>query len=287
MYHTDAKDFIKASKRRKLKKTILRYNEYYQMQIIFDNLYKQSQQGSVFHHLYEIITSQDNILLAYRTIKRNDGSKTPGTNRHNIRYWEKQNVEDYISYMQNRLENFQPMPVRRKEIEKPNGGIRPLGIPCIEDRLIQQAIKQVLEPICEAKFFGHSYGFRPNRSTEHALAYAVKKINIDKCYFVVDIDIKGFFDNVNHGKLLKQLYTIGIQDKRVLSIISKMLKAEIKGIGIPEKGVPQGGILSPLLANVVLNELDQWITSQWQNFETKNKFYNTPRSEERRVGKEC
>lgn len=213
MYHTDAKDFIKASKRRKLKKTILRYNEYYQMQIIFDNLYKQSQQGSVFHHLYEIITSQDNILLAYRTIKRNDGSKTPGTNRHNIRYWEKQNVEDYISYMQNRLENFQPMPVRRKEIEKPNGGIRPLGIPCIEDRLIQQAIKQVLEPICEAKFFEHSYGFRPNRSTENALAYAVKKINIDKCYFVVDIDIKGFFDNVNHGKLLKQLYTIGIFHK--------------------------------------------------------------------------
>ena len=104
MYHTDAKDFIKASKRRKLKKTILRYNEYYQMQIIFDNLYKQSQQGSVFHHLYEIITSQDNILLAYRTIKRNDGSKTPGTNRHNIRYWEKQNVEDYISYMQNPME---------------------------------------------------------------------------------------------------------------------------------------------------------------------------------------
>lgn len=272
MYHTDTKDFIKASKRRKLKKTILRYNEYYQMQTVFDNLYKQSQQGSVFHHLYEIITSQDNILLAYRTIKRNDGSKTSGTNRHNIRYWEQQNVEDYISYMQDRLENFQPMPIRRVEIPKSNGKKRPLGIPCIEDRLIQQAIKQVLEPICEAKFFEHSYGFRPNRSTEHALAYAVKKINIDKCYFVVDIDIKGFFDNVNHGKLLKQLYTIGIQDKRVLSIISKMLKAEIKGIGIPDKGVPQGGILSPLLANVVLNELDQWITSQWQNFETKNNF---------------
>ena len=213
MYHTDAKDFIKASKRKTLKKTILRYNEYYQMQTIFDNLYKQSQQGSAFHHLYEIITSQENILLAYRSIKRNDGSKTSGTNRHNIHYWEKQNVEDYISYMQDRLENFQPMPIRRVEIPKSNGKKRPLGIPCIEDRLIQQAIKQVLEPICEAKFFEHSYGFRPNRSTENALAYAVKKINIDKCYFVVDIDIKGFFDNVNHGKLLKQLYTIGIFHK--------------------------------------------------------------------------
>ena len=99
-----------------------------------------------------------------------------------------------------------------------------------------------------------------------------KKINLEKCYYVVDIDIKGFFDNVNHGKLLKQLWSIGIQDKRLISIISKMLKAEIFKVGIPNKGVPQGGILSPLLSNVVLNELDWWLSNQWETYETEYKY---------------
>lgn len=274
MYNTDAKELLRA-KEKSLKKNELRYNEYYQMQTIFDNLYKQSKEGSKFQHLFELITRRENLLLAYRTIKRNKGSKTAGTNGHTIKRIGNQNIDDYISYLQERLKNYQPMLIRRVEIPKPNGKKRPLGIPCIEDRLIQQAIKQVLEPICEAKFFEHSYGFRPNRSTSHAIAYAIKKVNIDKCYHIVDIDIKGFFDNVNHAKLLKQLYTIGIQDKRILSIISKMLKAEIRGIGIADKGVPQGGILSPLLANIVLNELDQWIASQWQTFQTIHKYNET------------
>ena len=272
MYELDTKSFIKAPKEKALKREVLRYNEYYNIQSTFDNLYKQSKGGQKFNHLYNIITSRDNILLAYRKVKRNKGSKTAGTNKHNIKFWEERNIEEYISYIQERLENYVPQPVRRKEIPKPNGKKRPLGIPCIEDRLIQQSIKQVLEPICEAKFFEHSYGFRPNRSTEDAVAYAMKKVNQDKCYYVVDVDIKGFFDNVNHGKLLKQMWTIGIQDKKVLSIISKMLKAEIKGVGIPEKGTPQGGILSPLLANIVLNELDWWIASQWQYFKTEFNF---------------
>ncbi len=272
MYELETKSFIKAPREKALKREVLRYNEYYNIQSTFDNLYKQSKGGQKFNHLYNIITSRDNILLAYRKVKRNKGSKTAGTNKHNIKFWEERNIEEYISYIQERLENYVPQPVRRKEIPKPNGKKRPLGIPCIEDRLIQQSIKQVLEPICEAKFFEHSYGFRPNRSTEDAVAYAMKKVNQDKCYYVVDVDIKGFFDNVNHGKLLKQMWTIGIQDKKVLSIISKMLKAEIKGVGIPEKGTPQGGILSPLLANIVLNELDWWIASQWQYFKTEFNF---------------
>ena len=95
---------------------------------------------------------------------------------------------------------------------------------------------------------------------------------MNKLHYVVDIDIKGFFDNVNHGKLLKQMWTMGIRDKKLLSIISAMLKAEVAGIGFPEKGTPQGGIISPLLSNIVLNELDWWIASQWENFPTRKKY---------------
>jgi len=129
------------------------------------------------------------------------------------------------------------------------------------DRLIQQCILQVLEPICEAKFYKHSYGFRSLRSTKQAISRAYFLCQSNNLHYVVDVDIKSFFDNINHGKLIKQLYTLGIRDKCLIAIISKMLKAKIENVGIPNKGTPQGGILSPLLANVVLNEFDWWISS--------------------------
>lgn len=254
------------------KKKHLRNNEYYDMQEEFDKLYEQSKRNKKFKHLLEIIESEQNILLAYRNIKKNKGSKTAGTDNKTILDIGNKNPEYIVKYVRSRLENYKPQPVKRVEIPKPNGKTRPLGIPTIEDRLIQQCIKQVLEPICEAKFHKDNYGFRPNRGTHHAIAMTMRIINFGQLTHIVDIDIHGFFDNVDHSKLLKQIWSLGIQDKNLICIISKMLKAEIKGIGIPTKGVPQGGILSPLLANIVLNELDWWISNQWQTFKTRHQY---------------
>jgi len=244
------------------KKQLLRNNEYYSMQEIFDRLHEQSCNGYKFRDLMKHISSEENILLAYRNIKKNKGSTTVGTDNLDIAYYREWDKDKFVSYFQNKLANYQPKSVRRVEIPKPNGKTRPLGIPCMDDRIIQQCIKQVLEPICEAKFHKHSYGFRPNRSTSHAIARCMSLMNMNKLHYVVDIDIKGFFDNVNHTKLKKQLWNLGIQDKNLIRVIDKILKSEIQGIGIPTKGTPQGGIISPLLSNVVLNELDWWISSQ-------------------------
>jgi group II intron reverse transcriptase/maturase len=260
---------------KKHKRQKLRNIEYYGFQNTLDELYANSQKGRTFNDLMALILCEQNVLLANRNIKKNKGSKTKGTNRSTITDIGKTNPTALVDYVKNRLIDFKPHSVRRVEIEKDNGKMRPLGIPTIEDRLIQQCIKQIIEPICEAKFHKHSYGFRPNRSTHHAIARATFLMNIAKLHYAVDIDIKGFFDNVNHGKLLKQLWTLGIRDKALLSIISKMLKAEIWGEGIPQRGVPQGGILSPLLANVVLNELDWWISSQWETLKTRKEFDTT------------
>lgn len=250
----------------------LRNAEYYNFQRIQDKLYQQSKNNKIFTKLIDIITMEENILLAYRNIKKNKGSHTAGTDKKTIDDIANWGAENLIKHIRKKLDWYQPKSVRRVEIPKANGKVRALGIPTIIDRIIQQCILQVLEPICEAKFFERNNGFRPCRSTEHAMAQTYMYAQISHLYFVVDIDIKGFFDNVNHAKLIKQMWTLGIRDKKLLSIISVMLKAEIAKVGFPEKGTPQGGIISPLLANIVLNELDWWIASQWENIPTKFNY---------------
>jgi RNA-directed DNA polymerase len=232
----------------------------------FTDLHQRAKNKESFHLLYDIITSRNNILLAYRTIKSNKGSKTPGTDGKIIADIENRSENELVEDIQSKLKNYRPKKVRRKLIEKDNGKMRPLGIPCILDRIIQQCFKQVLEPIAEAHFYNHNYGFRPLRSTHHAMARVQFLVNQSKLHYVVDIDIKGFFDNINHTLLIKQLWNLGIRDRQVLTCISKMLKAEVDGEGIPTKGSPQGGLLSPLLSNIVLNELDQWVANQWELF---------------------
>ena len=255
-----------------LKRQKLRNNEYYDMQSVFDELYENSLAKCEFKNLISIITTEENIRLAYRNLKKNTGSKTPGTDGKTIANLAEMSESELIHVVQKKFEWYQPQSVRRKEIPKGNGKTRPLGIPTIMDRLIQQCILQVMEPICEAKFCDTSNGFRPNRGVENALAQAEKHMQTSNLHIVIDIDIKGFFDNVNHGKLLRQIWAMGIHDKKLLCIISAMLKAEVAGIGFPEKGTPQGGIISPLLSNIVLNELDWWITSQWVGMPTRHEY---------------
>ncbi|WP_373894324.1 reverse transcriptase domain-containing protein [Virgibacillus natechei] len=224
----------------------LRYWDYYDMTDTFTDLYDKASQQQSFSHLFDVITSRENILLSYRTIKSNKGSKTPGTDGKTIDDMKRLSEDELVTEIQNKLENYRPKKVRRKLIEKENGKLRPLGIPCMLDRIIQQSFKQVLEPIAEAQFYNHSYGFRPLRSAHHAMARIQSLINTAHFHFLVDIDIKGFFDHINHRLLIKQLWNMGIQDRKVLACISKMLKAEIDGEGIPTEGAPQGGLCEAL-----------------------------------------
>lgn len=250
----------------------LRHNEYYGMQKVFDELYAKSIEQKEITNLMDIVLSRENILLAFRNIKTNTGRNTPGSDNLRITDIAELTAEEVVEkvryIIRGSKHGYRPKPVRRKEIPKPSGEERPLGIPCIWDRLVQQCIKQVMEPICEARFCDTSYGFRPGKSVENAIARTYQLMQRSNLHYVVEFDIKGFFDNVDHTKLIKQIWALNIHDKELIYVIKKILKAPIqmpdKSIVYPTKGTPQGGIISPLLANIVLNELDHWVESQWR-----------------------
>lgn len=227
--------------------------------------------------LIEKILCSENIKVAIDNIRKNKGSQTPGTDGKTIEYIIA-NKEVIIDKIRRELtmNNYRTNTIKRVEIPKGDGKMRPLDIPTIYDRVVQQSFKQILEPIIDKKFHPNSFGFRSKRSTENALALSSNLINRGKMYFVVDIDIKGFFDNINHNKLIKQLYKMGIKDRKIRSLIKVMLKTKTKlpcgKIISNGKGTPQGGIISPLLANVVLNEMDWWIDKQWTGIKTRHNY---------------
>jgi group II intron reverse transcriptase/maturase len=216
--------------------------------------------------LLEYILSPTNLNNAYKQVKRNDGSGGV----------DKMDTKEMLPYLQTHREellralqagNYNPQPVRRVEIPKENGQKRQLGIPTVLDRVIQQAVTQQLTPIYELQFSQYSYGFRPKRNAHQAVTQCQKNAN-EGFRYVVDMDLEKFFDKVNQSKLIEVLSKT-IKDGRVVSLIHKYLRAGVMLQGHYEDtpmGVPQGGNLSPLLSNIMLNELDKELDKRGHRF---------------------
>ena len=235
----------------------------------------ESKEIPKFKGLVEIMSSEVVIMTAIHNIKANKGSKTPGIDQKIIdKDYLQKDYYEAVTDIQNSFTNYKPDMVRRKWIPKPGKQEkRPLGIPTIKDRIVQECVRLIIEPILEAQFFQHSYGFRPWRDTHMALERVKDQVHRIGYYWIVEGDISRFFDNVNHTILIKKLYHMGIADRRILMIIKEMLKAGIMDeCKKNELGTPQGGIISPILANVYLHQMDKWITREWENKVTKNNY---------------
>ena len=212
------------------------------------------------------LLSDDNLKIAKQRVKKNKGAS-------GIDGMEVKELDEYLSKHldeikeQIRNKKYSPKPVKRVEIPKPDGGVRNLGVPTVVDRFVQQAIAQVLTPIYEPKFSESSYGFRPNRCCEMAILKALEFMN-DGYQWVVDIDLEKFFDNVNHDKMIS-LIMKDVKCGEIVSLINKFLKS---GIMIDDEykesviGTPQGGNLSPLLSNIMLNQLDKELEARGLRF---------------------
>ena len=204
-----------------------------------------------FWGLYVHVCRMETLYDAYRTAKENDGA--PGTDGVTFEAIEESGVEDFLRQIRDELitSTYRPMRARKKEIPKDGGKVRVLSIPAIRDRVVQGALKLILEPIFEADFQSGSYGYRPKR-TAHQAVNRVAQAIVESKTRIIDIDLRAYFDNVQHYLLLEKVAR-RVQDDEVMHLLKMMLKAT------GEKGVPQGGVISPLLSNVYLTEVDRML----------------------------
>lgn len=216
--------------------------------------------------LMEQILSKENLNTAYLQVVRNKGAAgVDGMTVEELGAYLSENGESIREQLRTR--KYKPQPVRRVEIPKPDGGVRNLGVPTVVDRFVQQAVAQVLTPIFEEQFHDHSYGFRPNRCAQQAVLKALEMMN-DGHSWIVDIDLAKFFDTVDHDKLMT-IFGRTIKDGDVISVVRKFLAS---GVMIDDEyedtivGTPQGGNISPLMANIMLNELDKELEARGLDF---------------------
>jgi RNA-directed DNA polymerase len=207
--------------------------------------------------LFEQLCAESILRVGFKLVKKNGGKH--GVDGVSLQDFEAR-LDEELSRLQQDLANwtYQPSPVRRVEIPKPQGGVRLLGIPTVRDRVVQAALKLLLEPIFEPAFSPHSYGFRPGRNPHQAVQAGQRIIDSGKPY-VVDIDLSKFFDRIPHDRLIVRM-SRNIGDKRILRLIGLMLRSGVMENGEvkpSQEGAMQGGPLSPLLSNIVLDELDQ------------------------------
>lgn len=232
---------------------------------LLDNEKKGSRQA-MSEDIITKILDRDNLNLAFKNVKANKGaSGIDDMSIEETAQFIKGHKNQIVWQLYNR--KYQPQPVRRVEIPKPNGGVRKLGIPTVLDRVIQQAMVQVLSPMFEPYFSEHSYGFRPNRCCQMAIIQALEYFN-DGYDWIVDIDLEKFFDNVPHDRLLRMVSDV-VKDGNVVSLVNKFLKAGVMIQGNYEDtviGTPQGGPLSPLLSNIMLNKLDKELEARGLHF---------------------